>query len=81
MTENTKSYDAAQYELNWLKERANAPRPIKLGCSRIAHDRLTYCAVCTLPQRDGGLNGARLELEGWRLLAIIDAMLSSGTEK
>jgi hypothetical protein len=68
----TTAYAAAQRELDWLKERANAPRPMNLGCSRVAHDRLTYCAGCTRTLRDGGLNGTRLELEGWRILALIE---------
>jgi hypothetical protein len=68
---------AAQRELDWLKERAGAPRRMNLGCSRVAHDRLTYCAACVPARRDGGLNGARLELEGWRLLAIIDDLSAS----
>jgi len=71
---------AALRELDWLKQLAGAPRPIDLGCSRIAHELLTYCAVCAPVRRDNGLNGARLELEGWRLLAILDSLSTAARD-
>lgn len=61
--------DAIDRELGWLRERAAGPRPPMLGCSRVAHDRLGYCAACVPPPRD---DGPHIELNGWRLLALRD---------
>jgi hypothetical protein len=65
--------EAIERELAFYRERAGAPRKPMLGCSTISHDRLGYCYGCTRTLRDGGPNGAALEVMGWRLLALRDA--------
>jgi hypothetical protein len=57
-------------EWAYVQERANAPRTPMLGCSTISHDRLGFCAACVRALRDGGPNGADLEIAAWRLRAL-----------
>lgn len=64
------SREAIVRELTWVRERAGAPKPPRLGCSTISHDRLGFCAGCVPALRDGKPNGEGLELMGWRLLAL-----------
>lgn len=66
------STEAIQRELAYLRERAGAPRPLQLGCSTVSHDRLGYCGGCVPARRDNGPNGVRLEVMGWRLLALAE---------
>lgn len=62
------SLKAIDKELDWVKKRAEAPREVILGCSIVSHERLGFCAGCT----KGPILGDRLELMGWRLLALRD---------
>lgn len=50
-------------EWAYVQERAGAPRDARLGCSTVSHDRLGFCAFCTP-------DGADLEVNAWRLLAL-----------
>lgn len=60
------------WEREWayVQKRANAPRAAALGCSTVSHDRLGFCRGCVRALRDGGPNGADLEITGRRLLAL-----------
>jgi hypothetical protein len=51
---------------------AHYRRPVRLGCSTIAHDRLGFCAVC-VRLTEGRDTGVGAELNGWRLLAMAEA--------
>lgn len=57
------SAEACDRELAAVWRLAGAPRVPRLGCSTVAHERLSFCSVCV---RDGQM----LELNGWRLLAL-----------
>lgn len=70
MSEPTRERSAIDRELEMLRQLAVAPRPPLLGCSRIAHERLGYCAGCSSALHP---TPAALELNGWRLLALRDA--------
>lgn len=63
----TTGREATGWEREWahIQERAGAPRPLRLGCSTISHDRLGFCWGC-VPGEDGPV----YELMGWRLLAL-----------
>jgi hypothetical protein len=66
--ESGREQDAIDRELAHVHERAGAPRPVRLGCSTISHDRLGFCWGCVT-----GEDGPVYELMGWRLLALRDA--------
>lgn len=62
---------AIDREMELFRRLAGAPRDVQLGCTRVSHDRLGYCTVCTPPQPKGELP---LELLSWRLLALREAL-------
>lgn len=68
MTSESSEQDAIERELLWVRGQAGAPRPPMLGCSTVSHGRLGFCSGCL---RDD--DGARLEVAGWRLLALREA--------
>jgi hypothetical protein len=62
--------EAIDRELAWVQEQALAPRPLRLGCTTVSHNRLGFCAACVPRDNPHDLD---LELLGWRLLALRDA--------
>lgn len=51
-------------------------RPMRLGCSTVAHRDLGFCAAC-VPDSGQERFGAATELSGWRLLAIAERGIPS----
>lgn len=58
--------EAAQRELQDVQQQVGAPLEPRLGCSRIAHDRLGFCTDCA------SVPTPRVENIGWQLLALIE---------
>lgn len=64
--------EAIDRELQAFRTEAGAPRPLRLGCTTVSHDRLGFCSSCPIPFRDAE-DRTILELLCWRLLALRDA--------